>query len=112
MAEPMNVGSVDEIPEGEAIVIEGQDNPTGNDIAVFHTESGDFYALDDECTHETASLAEGWIEDDCVECPVHAAKFSFADGAALCLPATTGVRTHKVEVVDGRVLLYPGTPAG
>jgi 3-phenylpropionate/trans-cinnamate dioxygenase ferredoxin subunit len=108
MSEAVNVGSVDDIPEGEALVVDAAETGTGEDIAVFHAEDGNFYALDDECTHETASLAEGWIEGTEVECPVHAAKFCLKDGAALCLPATRDARTHKVEVVDGRILLYPG----
>lgn len=107
MSEAINAGSVDEIEEGEAKVIPAEENGTGEDIAIFHGEDGNFYALDDECTHETASLADGWIEGTEVECPVHSAKFCLKTGAALCMPATIAARTHKVEVVDGEVLLYP-----
>ncbi|WP_417234270.1 bifunctional 3-phenylpropionate/cinnamic acid dioxygenase ferredoxin subunit [Arthrobacter sp.] len=108
MSEPIHVGPVDEIEEGEAKVIDGDDTGTGSDIAVFHSEEGGFYALDDECTHETASLADGWIEGGEVECPVHSARFCLKTGEALCLPATVNARTHKVEVRDGEILLYPG----
>ncbi|HXD28905.1 MAG TPA: bifunctional 3-phenylpropionate/cinnamic acid dioxygenase ferredoxin subunit [Arthrobacter sp.] len=111
MSEPIHVGPVDEIEEGEAKVIDADETGTGSDIAVFHSEEGGFYALDDECTHETASLADGWIEGDEVECPVHSARFCLKTGEALCLPATVNARTHKVEVRDGEVLLYPGVPA-
>ena len=31
-------------------------------IAVFNVD-GDLYAIDDTCTHQDASLADGWIED-------------------------------------------------
>ena len=111
MSEAINIGSVDSIDEGEAIVIPSEDNGTKDDIAVFHAEDGNFYAINDECTHETASLADGWIEGTEVECPVHAAKFCLKSGEALCLPATVGARTHKIEVKDGELLLYPETPA-
>ncbi|EMQ98708.1 bifunctional 3-phenylpropionate/cinnamic acid dioxygenase ferredoxin subunit [Paeniglutamicibacter gangotriensis] len=111
MSEAINIGSVDSIEEGEAMVVTSEENGTKEDIAVFHAEDGNFYAINDECTHETASLADGWIEGVEVECPVHAAKFCLKSGTALCLPATVAARTHKIEVKDGELLLYPDTPA-
>lgn len=107
MSESINIGTVEDIDEGEAKVIPGDENGTGEDIAVFHAEDGNFYALNDNCTHETASLADGWIEGTEVECPVHSAKFCLKSGTALCMPATLAARTHKVEVKDGNVLLHP-----
>ena len=41
-------------------------------IAVFHTEEGELFAIDDTCTHQDASLADGWVEGCEVECPLHA----------------------------------------
>lgn len=106
----INVGSVDEIDEEEAKVVSGEENGTGEDIAIFHAEDGNFYALNDECTHETASLADGWIEGTEVECPVHSARFCLKAGTALCMPATVDAKTHKVEVRDGDIYLTPGVP--
>ncbi len=37
-------------------------------VAVFHTEDGEVFAVDDTCTHQKASLAEGWLEGCEVEC--------------------------------------------
>ncbi|EMQ98686.1 bifunctional 3-phenylpropionate/cinnamic acid dioxygenase ferredoxin subunit [Paeniglutamicibacter gangotriensis] len=107
MSEAINIGTIDDIDEGEARVIPAEENGTDQDIAVFHAEDGNFYALDDTCTHETASLADGWIEGTEVECPVHSAKFCLKSGTALCMPATIAARTHKVEVSGQDVLLYP-----
>lgn len=107
MSEAINIGSIDDIDEGEAKLIPAEQNGTGADIAVFHAEDGNFYALDDTCTHETASLSDGWIEGTEVECPVHSAKFCLKSGTALCMPATIAARTHKIEVTDGEVMLYP-----
>ncbi|MGO1726171.1 2Fe-2S ferredoxin [Glutamicibacter sp. BW80] len=111
MSNSLNIGSVDDIDEGEAKVIPGDENGTGNDIAVFHAEDGNFYALDDTCTHEEASLADGWIEGTEVECPVHSAKFCLKAGTALCMPATIAARTHKVEVTNEGLVLYPNVAA-
>lgn len=107
MSEAINIGSIGDIDEGEAVLIPAEQNGTDADIAVFHAEDGNFYALDDTCTHETASLSDGWIEGTEVECPVHSAKFCLKSGTALCMPATIAARTHKIEVTDGEVMLYP-----
>lgn len=111
MADYITVGSVDDVDEGDAIVVDQEQTGTADDIAIFHAEDGNFYALDDTCTHEDASLADGWIEGVEVECPVHSAKFCLKKGTALCMPATIDAKTHKVEVVDGEIRLYPNQPA-
>lgn len=107
MAEGIRVGSVDDIADGEATVVDASLTGTGDGIAVFNDE-GEFFALDDTCSHEKASLAEGYIEDREVECPLHAARFCLKTGEAQCMPATTGVRAHRVEIKDGDVWVYPG----
>ncbi len=54
---------------------------------VFHAETDKFYAPDDRCTHDTASLAEDFIEDDIVECPYHTAQSCLRNGRCCpCLP--------------------------
>lgn len=59
----------------------------------------------------TPPLAEGWIEGEEVECPLHSSSFSLRTGKVTCLPATVDARTHKVEVRDGQIVLFPGTDA-
>jgi anthranilate 1,2-dioxygenase ferredoxin subunit len=71
-------------------------------LAIFHV-GGRFFALDDLCTHGRASLSEGFVEDGCVECPLHQALFSLETGAAMTGPATKGVRTYPIRIRDGRV---------
>lgn len=60
----------------------------------------DWYAIDDTCTHQAVSLAEGYLEEDdiTIECPLHGALFSLETGDALTLPATKAVARHEVEV--------------
>jgi 3-phenylpropionate/trans-cinnamate dioxygenase ferredoxin subunit len=112
MTEGIRACSVTDLAAGEAMVIPEEKTGTGDGIAVFNDE-GEFYALDDTCSHEEASLAEGWIEDGEVECPLHSSRFSLSTGEVLCLPATRGVRAYRVDVVNGDVLVFPGEePAG
>lgn len=109
-ADPIRVGSVTDVPEGETLLVPAATTGTVP-ISVFHAEDGEFYALDDRCTHGAASLSEGWVEDDQIECPLHGAAFCLRTGAALTLPATVNTNTHRVEVDGEDLLLYPGTAA-
>lgn len=86
-------------------------------ISVFRTDDGELYALEDTCTHQDASLADGWIEDCSVECPLHASRFDLRTGAPDGLPAKVPVRTHEVLVVDGMIHVVesqaaPNVPPG
>lgn len=110
MAEPIKVGAAGDIEDEEALIISADTTGWEDDIAVFFSD-GNYYALNDTCTHEDASLGDGWIEGDQVECPIHSAKFSLCTGAALCLPASHPARTHKVELRGNEIWLHVGVPA-
>lgn len=73
-------------------------------VAMFRVGS-DIYAIGDRCSHAEASLAEGEVFDDEVECPRHGASFALADGTARTLPATSPVPVYEVDVVDDVVYL-------
>ncbi len=95
------------LPPGEAIrVTAGADVA----IAVFNVD-GTFYAIDDTCTHQDASLADGWLEGCTVECPLHASCFDLRTGKVSGPPAKTPVATHAVTVTDGMIYVRPGVPA-
>jgi nitrite reductase/ring-hydroxylating ferredoxin subunit len=89
------------LPPGEAVRVSA-DVTADVAVAVFNVD-GDFYAIDDTCTHQDASLADGWLEDCTVECPLHASCFDLRTGMPSGPPAKTPVRTHAVSVVDGVV---------
>ncbi|UGY94782.1 bifunctional 3-phenylpropionate/cinnamic acid dioxygenase ferredoxin subunit [Streptomyces gobiensis] len=97
---------IDDLPEGEAIRID-----TAPPIAVFNAD-GDFYAIDDTCTHQDASLSDGWLEGCLIECPLHAAAFDVRTGVPTCLPARKPVRTHQITVVDGMIYVSPAVEEG
>ncbi|MEY9849073.1 bifunctional 3-phenylpropionate/cinnamic acid dioxygenase ferredoxin subunit [Streptacidiphilus sp. MAP5-3] len=97
----ITVCRIEELPPGEALrVTDGVPAP----IAVFNAD-GVLYAIDDTCTHQDASLADGWLEGCVVECPLHASAFDLRTGRPNCPPAKAAVRTHHVSVRDGVVLL-------
>lgn len=65
------------------------------------------FAMAPTCTHETQPLDEGFVEDGCIECPRHGARFDLRSGAALCLPATRALDRYPVRLEGGRVLVSP-----
>ncbi|GGB85151.1 Rieske family ferredoxin [Marinobacterium zhoushanense] len=73
------------------------DNSEHGDIAVYNL-GGNFYATADLCTHATASLAEGDIEEEMITCPVHWGQFHIPTGRAQGFPCETDLRTYPVEV--------------
>jgi 3-phenylpropionate/trans-cinnamate dioxygenase ferredoxin subunit len=91
------VGEMADIPVGESVRVQGSVA-----IAVFNAD-GELYAIDDTCTHQDASLSDGWLEGCAVECPLHAACFDLRTGRPSGPPAKKAVRTHQVTVVDGFV---------
>lgn len=100
----IRVCEVGEIPEGESVRVEA--GPDGFPLAVFHV-GGEYYAIDDTCTHQDASLADGYVEEaDCaVECPLHAACFDLRTGQPSGPPARIPVRTHEVVIDDGHLFV-------
>ena len=91
----------------------GEDEPravrVGDDIVAIYNVGGAFYATDDVCTHEFASLSEGYVEGDVIECPLHAGRFHIPSGKAMSAPVTEDLRTYPVKVEDGDV--YVGISA-
>lgn len=95
----VSAGPVEGWADGDIRRIEGEPP-----IAVYR--DGDaFYATADWCTHDRASLADGWFEDGVVECPWHMAKFCVRSGKALTAPATVDLQCFTVEVEAGEVIV-------
>jgi nitrite reductase/ring-hydroxylating ferredoxin subunit len=64
-------------------------------LAVFNID-GNFYVTDDECTHASASLADGMLEDGIIECSLHFGAFDVKTGAVKAPPCAMALRTYKV----------------
>jgi len=71
-------------------------------VAVFNID-GEFFAIDDVCTHDGGGLAGGEVQDHQVICPRHGARFCLRTGKALTPPAYEPVRSYPTRVVDGIV---------
>ena len=96
----LKVTPLDELPRERGVrVIVGEHR-----IALFRI-GDDVYAIGDRCSHAEASLSEGEIFDEAVECPRHGSEFDLRTGEPASLPATSPVPTYDVTVEDGTVYL-------
>ncbi len=93
------VGPVEGMSKGSTMTLAGE-----VPIAVFRTDDGSYYATSDSCTHENWSLGtDGDLDGTEVICPLHMARFDVVTGEATCFPASIGLRSYQVEIVDGVV---------
>jgi NAD(P)H-flavin reductase/nitrite reductase/ring-hydroxylating ferredoxin subunit len=92
------IGAAGDFVDGEpAAAVAG-----GQPIAVFRL-GDDLFALKDLCTHGNAKLSDGYVEDGCVECPLHQGLFDIRSGAPQCAPVTQAAQTFPIRVVAGVV---------
>jgi 3-phenylpropionate/trans-cinnamate dioxygenase ferredoxin subunit len=69
----------------------------GRFIILVHLK-GEFYALDDLCTHDGGPLGEGELEGFQLICPRHGARFDVRTGQALTMPAVSAITAHEVKI--------------
>jgi 3-phenylpropionate/trans-cinnamate dioxygenase ferredoxin subunit len=93
----VRVASVAEVPVDSLKKVEAGHTP----ICLAHAEDGNFYALNDICTHEEFSLCEGELWGLDVECPQHGSRFNLVTGKVTGLPAVIPATTYPV-IVEGQ----------
>jgi 3-phenylpropionate/trans-cinnamate dioxygenase ferredoxin component len=74
----------------------------GTQVAVFNI-AGEFFAIEDVCTHDGGHLAGGQLDGDQVICPRHGARFCVRTGAALTAPAYEATAKLPLRIRDGFV---------
>jgi 3-phenylpropionate/trans-cinnamate dioxygenase ferredoxin component len=67
--------------------------------------AGHYYAADDTCTHEDASLSKGFLKGEIVKCPLHGSRFNLRTGEVLDDPAEQNLRTYPVRLDGDDILI-------
>jgi len=98
MADYMKVAKTTEIEPGQARLVDVK----GRSIALLNVE-GQFFALDNTCTHKGGPLAEGEISGHEVTCPWHGARFDVRTGEVVGPPAQRAVVRYGVRVTGADV---------
>lgn len=97
----VNVGKASDIPPGKMIKI----SVDGKEILVVNYD-GNFYAIDDTCTHSGASLSEGQFQDSIVTCGWHGAQFDCKNGNLVKFPAKiNNLKSYNVILESDEVFL-------
>jgi len=96
---------ITDIPDGEAlaVLVEGQE------IALYNLD-GTVYATGDICTHARASLADGFVHGDCVECPLHEGVFHIPTGEPRSGPVSKPIPVYPVKLEADTVLVEISAP--
>ena len=99
----------------EAIAEEGELSPgqmkkiqaAGKHLLLCNAE-GDYYVVDEMCSHEDYSLHLGCIQGKKIKCSLHGSYFDLESGEALVDPADEPIGTYPVKVEAGRIWVDPG----
>jgi len=100
MSDFVRVATTSEIPDPGKEVFEVEDQF----VVVIHA-GGQFYCLDDVCTHDDGPLGEGELTGHAIACPRHGAEFDIRTGEAISMPATQPTRVHEIKVEGDNILV-------
>lgn len=94
------VAAVNRLKDRETLRVEID----GQAIAVAKFE-GDFFAVQEFCTHRFGPLSEGVVKDGKIECPWHRSCFELRTGKVAEGPAKMDLKTFPVEIRDGKICI-------
>src|SRR5438034_7579363 len=100
MSDFVRVAKTNDLSDPGQTLLEVEDR-----IVVLFKVGGQFFCIDDVCTHDGGPLSEGRLEKHTIACPRHGAKFDIRTGKALTMPATVDTAAHEVKVEGDDVLV-------
>jgi nitrite reductase/ring-hydroxylating ferredoxin subunit len=98
------VARTSDLDPGEVMYVE-----VGNDPVALINLEGEFFALSDICTHQEASLSDGEIYGDEIECPLHGGAFEIRTGMPANFPVVVPVETYAVKT-EGEAVFVAKRP--
>lgn len=93
MADFVTVGKLVDLPPGGRLVVE-----VGNTWVIVFNVGGEFYAIEDMCSHEEYYLSEGELDGYEIECVKHGSSFDIRDGKPVCPPAFAPIKRFAVRI--------------
>jgi len=96
----ISVAKSTELPDGGALQVK-----CGQEILCLFRIKGQVYATQDTCTHGAASLSEGYVEGEEVECPFHQGLFHIPTGKAVGKPCIVDLRVFEVKEDGAQVFV-------
>jgi nitrite reductase/ring-hydroxylating ferredoxin subunit len=96
----VQVAKLDDVPEDSTFVV----SVAGDPVCLYNL-GGKIYATHDICTHAHASLAEGFIDGENIECPLHQGLFHIPTGKAVSPPVEEDLRVYAVKVEGDQIFV-------
>ena len=95
------VGKTSDIPSGKMIMV----STDGKDILVTNVD-GNYYAMDDTCSHAGASLSEGSLNGSTLVCPWHGSTWDCKTGKLVAFGAQLkDLSSYKVTVESDEIFV-------
>jgi len=92
------VARVDDLQPGQMMYVEAGNTP----VCLINLD-GEYHAINDTCTHQEASLSDGTIDGDEIECPLHGGAFNIRTGGPVSFPVVVAIEKYRVRVVGDDV---------
>jgi len=89
-----------DIPPSDKLSLE-----LGDRFVVVARIDGEYYCIDDICTHDGGTLGDGELDGYCLVCPRHGAKFDVRNGDAVTMPATEATGSYEVRIEGDQILV-------
>ncbi len=94
-------GKVSDITSGKMIMV----STDGKDILVTNVD-GNYYAMDDTCTHAGASLSEGSLDGSTVTCPWHGSTWDCKTGKMIAFGVQLNdLYSYKVTIESDEIFV-------
>jgi 3-phenylpropionate/trans-cinnamate dioxygenase ferredoxin subunit len=94
------VADKNELPEDEAFAVS-----VGNNLIALIRQGEQVYGTSNVCTHQFALMSDGFVDDDCIECPLHQARFHIVTGKVMSGPSCSDLKTYPVKIEDNLVFV-------
>jgi nitrite reductase (NADH) small subunit len=77
----------------------------GEKIALFKTEDGNIFAIENRCPHLGGELSQGILSGKNIFCPLHDLKICTKTGKS---EESHCIKTYEIKIADNHVYLYKG----
>jgi len=92
---------IEDIHEGTPLEVTPPNMPS---LAVYRIGEG-FFVTDNQCTHGSAMLCDGFQEGNTIICPFHEGGFDIKTGKPTIAPCVMPIQTYKTFIEDDHVCI-------
>lgn len=95
----------DELPPGASKAFKVEDH-----VILVCNSNGEYFAVQNRCTHQDSPLEGGRIRNGLISCPKHGVMFDVRTGCGRGQMGRIPLRTYALRIVDGRIEVSVDAP--